>query len=99
MKPMLARVLRQPRRDLAVGEQRDGILGSALPRAEMHLVDRHRRVEALALGALRHPVGVAPVVGRVATIEPVRGGNSVCSAYGSALSTAKPRRREAMWYL
>ncbi len=34
----------------------------APPRTEVHLVDRHRRIEPLALATRRHPVAVAPRV-------------------------------------
>ena len=46
---MLLHVLGERRRHLAVGERAVAVLGHAPPRAEVHLVDRHRRVERVAL--------------------------------------------------
>ena len=47
--------------DLAVGEGAVALAGHAHPGAEMDLVDRHRRRQRLAGGAVGHPVGVAPL--------------------------------------
>ncbi|MCY1224032.1 hypothetical protein D9M72_361740 [compost metagenome] len=53
----------QPVRDFAVAEK---LAVLALPRAQVHLVDRLRRIERVALAARRHPFVVAPGVGQVA---------------------------------
>ncbi|MCY1542484.1 hypothetical protein D9M68_782320 [compost metagenome] len=50
-------------RDFAVAEK---LAVLALPRAQVHLVDRLRRIECVALPARGHPVVVAPAVGQVA---------------------------------
>jgi hypothetical protein len=47
--------------ELAVGQRAIAVLGDAPPRAEVDLVDAHRRV-AVVVGAARHPAGVLPGV-------------------------------------
>ncbi len=52
----------EPLGELDIGEVAARSFADPLPGAEMHLVDAHRPVGELALGPLRHPLGVAPVV-------------------------------------
>ena len=61
--------VREPVRDHVVGERlrdlavlRKAIGAVATPRAQVQLVDRHRRVERVARRTRCHPVGVAPRV-------------------------------------
>ncbi len=56
--------------ELVVGEERS--VEMAPPRAEMDLVDRHRLAAGLALGALRHVLGVGP--GEIGAVGDDRGG-------------------------
>ena len=96
MKPMLVHVLGQLRRQLAVGERAVAVLGHAPPRAEVHLVDRHRRVERVApLRALAIHSPVAPlVVERPRRSTPVCGGISAWKANGIGLVDAVAVVRE-----
>ena len=55
-------VLDELRREVAVAEHLARIVGRAPPRAEVHLVHRHRRVERVARRPRRHPLVVAPLV-------------------------------------
>src|SRR5690606_7854429 len=58
--PHLRDVVGEGLRDLAIAEPSPVV--PPPPRAEMHLVDRPRRVERVRGRALRHPFRVAPVV-------------------------------------
>ena len=55
-------VRRQLRRHLAIRQRAVAVLGHAHPRAEVHFVERDRRVERVALAALLHPLAVGPLV-------------------------------------
>ena len=51
---------------LAVAQEPVALLGNATPRAEVHLVDRHRALApAVERRAIAHPVVVAPLVSLV----------------------------------
>ena len=70
--------------ELAVGQPH-------APRAEVHLVDRHRRLVPLGTRAAGQPVVVGPlVVRRVHDRRGLAGGASVANAIGSALSRHSP---------
>ena len=51
----LADVFGKARRGLAIGQRAVVLFGDAHPRAEMHFVNRLRRAQRIALGALLHP--------------------------------------------
>ena len=73
MKPRSLHVVGELGRQLAVGEPAVALLGHAPPRAEVHLVDRHRARRARC-GRARSAIHcrVAPVVvDRSQTTEPV----------------------------
>ena len=57
------RVVGELVREVAVAQPAP--VGPSTPRAQVDLVDRHRRREGAPLGSGREPVGVAPVVGEV----------------------------------
>ena len=57
------RVVGELRRDVAIAEP--ALIRSATPRAEVDLVDRHRRRQPVPLRARGEPLGVAPVVGEI----------------------------------
>ena len=57
---------------LAIVEEAVAVLGLALPRAEVDLIDRDRRVQALAPGPRIHPVVVVP--GELGDVPDDRGG-------------------------
>src|SRR5664280_2104773 len=65
-------VLSEQRCALTVGERSIGLFGDATPRAEVHLVDRHRLLPRIDAGATLHPLVVLPVVTRLP--HPRRGG-------------------------
>ena len=58
--------------ELAVVGERS-VAVAPLPRSQVHLVDRDRRVERVAVGALRHPTVVVPVVVEVGDDRRVSG--------------------------
>ncbi len=58
-------VLRELVGEVPVTQNLLGILGTAAPGAEVHLVDRPGRIERIARLALRHPLRVAPLVGEI----------------------------------
>ena len=58
----LGNVVGQLHRQLAIAERAIALLRHAHPRAEMHLVGRHGRVEFVVLVARTHPLVVAPFV-------------------------------------
>ena len=62
MKPSLIDVFGEARRGFAVGERTIVIFGNAHPRAQMHLINRMRRAQRVAAGAVLHPVVVAPLI-------------------------------------
>ena len=55
-------ILHQIDRRFLVGQGAVAFLGHPLPRAQMHLVDRHRRIAGLPVAALLQPGRVAPAV-------------------------------------
>src|SRR5262249_22493257 len=55
-------VLREPRRDLAIGERTVALLRHARPRSQVPLVDRHRLAPPVARRPRLHPRAVAPRV-------------------------------------
>ncbi len=56
------RVLPQLVPEFPVGEGAETLGGLSSPRADVHLVYRHRRVERVALAPVLHPVAVVPLV-------------------------------------
>ena len=65
---------------LGVGQRAVALERVEPPRAEVHLVDRHRRGVRLGRPPALHPGLVAPAVAGSKTIEPVFGGSSARSA-------------------
>ena len=90
----LLAVFDELRRDLAVAEPALRVARVAPPAAEVHFVDRHRRVEAVVLRPVarstrRRSTGSCS---RSVTMFAVRGGTSAKKPYGSHFSTTWPPR-------
>src|SRR5262245_29106291 len=58
----LFKVVRQLRRQLAIGKRAIILFGHPPPRANVHFVNRHGLIESVALTARGHPFSVAPLV-------------------------------------
>ena len=80
-----------PRR--ARGSDEEAAVGVAPPRAEVHLVDRDRRVERVARAPARHPVGVAPLV--VERPDARRGAWRLLAEEGERIALVRHRRAVA----
>ena len=94
VKPILLAVVDELRGELAVAEPAVRVARVAPPTAEVHFVDRHRRVERVVLAAgvrstRRRSTGS---VSRSVTMLAVRGGTSAAKPYGSHFSTTCPPR-------
>ena len=61
------------------------------PGAQMHLVDAHRPVRRLAIGAAAHPGAVAPASGGPGTSASGAAGSTNAVANGSARDSRRPR--------
>ncbi len=75
-----------------VGEE--AVVGRALPRAEVHFVDADWRVQALRLGASRHPLVVVPGVARQIP-DDRRGARAELRGEAKWVGFLQPLRREA----
>ena len=64
-KAQFAHMIRQQRRDFPVAEGTIILLGHPSPRAQMHFVDRHRRIERVGCPSPRHPFAVIPGVSHI----------------------------------
>ncbi len=80
----------QPRRDFAVGQQAPRVLGRALPRAEVHFINGHRRLDPLPTAAGRHPLAVLPHVRRRGDDRPGARGYLRLQGVGVGLVDAEP---------
>ena len=83
-------VLGQPRRHFAIAQRAIVLLGNTHPRAEVHLINRHRCIKRVATGALIHPLAVGPLVVEIPDYRCGSRRDFVVTPNGSAFAAVYP---------